>query len=185
MNIQADKFLALTAMLAGFVPASGCSITIDGSATANDSNSGDATTDGVSATGTDTGATTQGEPTSTSGASATDGTSTDPGTTAMTTAMTEDVPTTGATTSTGTSTTGEGTSTGGVEHDCCEVKNTPGCSDTAIQECVCAEDPICCGLDDGFWDSICVGLVNSLGCAMCDIGDTTGEGDSSGGSTGP
>ncbi len=185
MNIQADKFLALTAMLAGFVPAAGCSIKIDGSASSSESNSNSNSNSNSGATDTtgDTAGTTQDDPTGTTGSGSATGSS--GGTTEE---PTTDVPTTtvgtlGTMTSSSTS---EGTSTGGVEHDCCEPKDTPGCSDMAIQECVCAEDPICCGADAGFWDSICVGLVNALGCGMCEIVDTTGEGgSSSGGSTGP
>ena len=175
MNIQADKFLALTAMLAGFVPAAGCSIKIDGSASSSESNSNSDSNSNSGATDTTgaTGGTTQDDPTGTTG------TASGTGTSGATDEPTTDVPTTTAGTVGTATTTTEGTSTGDVDHDCREPKDTPGCSDMAIQDCVCAEDPICCGADAGSWDSICVGLVNALGCGMCEIVDTTGEGGSS------
>jgi hypothetical protein len=49
-------------------------------------------------------------------------------------------------------------------HGCCEV-GTPGCSDAAIEACVCAIDPFCC---ESSWDEQCVGEVDLLQCGDCD-----------------
>ncbi len=48
---------------------------------------------------------------------------------------------------------------------CCEAHDSPGCNDPAIEACVCAADPFCCGEDSGFWDDACVGNVGDEGCA--------------------
>ena len=56
----------------------------------------------------------------------------------------------------------------GGDDDCCTAHDAAGCADAAIQGCVCADDPWCCGMDDegiGTWDSVCVGKVGSLLCA--------------------
>ena len=47
---------------------------------------------------------------------------------------------------------------------CCEVQGTPGCNDTPVETCVCAEDPYCCEVA---WDDICVASVDGLGCGTC------------------
>ncbi len=49
---------------------------------------------------------------------------------------------------------------------CCEAQQTPGCPSPQIEECVCPVDPFCC---ESAWDDICVGEVESLGCAMCPV----------------
>jgi hypothetical protein len=58
----------------------------------------------------------------------------------------------GATSGTGPTTTssGSGGNTGGA---CCAPVNTPGCSDSALEACVCATDDWCCNNE---WDAICV-----------------------------
>lgn len=165
MDIQADKFLALTAMLAGFVPAAACTLNIGGG-TATESAGTEASTDTGSGGGTTVDDPTGGTTGGTTGA-----------TEAMTSAPTsstggtEEPPTSG--TSDGTSADSTGGTTGGAMGDCCEAHQTPGCSEMTISECVCAQDPLCCGFEDGFWDDICVQEVNDLGCGMCDLGDTT------------
>jgi hypothetical protein len=57
--------------------------------------------------------------------------------------------------------------------DCCEAKQTPGCDEAAVQNCVCAQDSYCC---DVKWDSICAGEVTSLGCGSCEAGPKCGNG---------
>jgi hypothetical protein len=54
-----------------------------------------------------------------------------------------------------------GAADGGGESDCGTAHATPGCSDTCVSECVCAQDAFCC---DNEWDSTCVGEVTSFDC---------------------
>ena len=54
-----------------------------------------------------------------------------------------------------------GGSTGEMNEDCCTVQGTPGCTDPAIEACVCANDAYCCSTQ---WDSTCVGRVGSDLC---------------------
>ncbi|MCK4660217.1 MAG: FG-GAP repeat protein, partial [Phycisphaerae bacterium] len=54
--------------------------------------------------------------------------------------------------------------TGG--HNCCETGHGPQCSNQAIRDCVCANDPYCCEVD---WDRICVMEVTSEGCFNCEV----------------
>jgi hypothetical protein len=174
MHIHREKFLALTATLAGFWSNSACTIKLDGlsvSATLDltTTTAGETTLDTTSTTGGTGDVTSEGGSDGTQGGTGTTGTST--------TAPTTTSPTTGATT---------GGTTGGSGTDCCTPHNTPGCDDTTIQQCVCNQDPVCCGDERGVWDSICVAEVNQFGCGMCEIdtgGDTTGEGEETGGST--
>jgi hypothetical protein len=77
----------------------------------------------------------------------------------------------------GTGGSGAGGSTGG----CCTAQSGPGCSDAAVEQCVCAQDSYCC---DTKWDSICVGEVDSFGCGSCGGGGAGGTGGSGGGSPG-
>ena len=46
---------------------------------------------------------------------------------------------------------------------CNQASTAPGCTDTAIEQCVCAGPggDVCCSQA---WDAICVALVQSLGC---------------------
>jgi len=50
-------------------------------------------------------------------------------------------------------------------HGCCET-GAPGCTDTAVQDCVCAIDPFCCDVQ---WDELCVISAESYGCGDCDL----------------
>lgn len=52
----------------------------------------------------------------------------------------------------------------GASNDCCMVNGSAGCSDTAIESCVCAQDAYCCNTD---WDQLCVDEVTQLGCGSC------------------
>jgi hypothetical protein len=53
---------------------------------------------------------------------------------------------------------------GGGGGACCVTSASPGCSDAAVQACVCASDSFCCSSS---WDSACVDEVVSLGCGVC------------------
>lgn len=177
MQIHREKFLALTATLAGFWSNSACTIKLDGlsiSATLDvtTTTDGGETLETTSTTGGTGDVTSEGGSVGTEGGTGTTGTTTtEPTTTAPTTS--------GST----------GGTTGGAGTDCCTPHGAPGCDDDTIEQCVCTEDPFCCGEPGGNWDEACVGNVNLLGCGMCDIdtgGDTTSEGGEStgGGSTG-
>lgn len=50
---------------------------------------------------------------------------------------------------------------GDGQGSCCEARNAPGCSDAAVEECVCALVPDCCSAQ---WDAVCVQLVNERFC---------------------
>lgn len=63
---------------------------------------------------------------------------------------------------------GAGESTGGGDDDtsvgdCCTT-HAAGCSAASIEACVCNQDAYCC---DTAWDSLCVGEVETFGCATC------------------
>jgi hypothetical protein len=172
MHIHREKFLALTATLAGFWSNSACTIKLDGlsvSATLDlTTTSGDTLDTSTTGTGGTADVTSEGGSDGTQGGTGTTGTST--------TAPTTTSPTTGATT---------GATTGGSGTDCCTPHDTPGCDDATIQQCVCSEDTFCC-VERGAWDATCVATVNQLGCGVCEIdtgGDTTTEGGETGGST--
>jgi hypothetical protein len=62
---------------------------------------------------------------------------------------------------------------------CCDANGTPGCDDPDIEACVCPSDPFCCQTS---WDSLCVEMVGTYGCAMCPIEPGTGETGNYGGS---
>ena len=53
-------------------------------------------------------------------------------------------------------------------NDCCTASTSGGCSDTTVQDCVCAKSAVCC---QSAWDDVCVLLVskNVLGgtCGTC------------------
>ena len=73
-----------------------------------------------------------------------------------------------------------GADCGGSENlDCCTDQETPGCTDTAIEACVCDDDPWCCGNDSagvGVWDQFCVAKVGSLLCGSpCTPDDDDGD----------
>ncbi|HET6582956.1 MAG TPA: hypothetical protein VFG69_05910 [Nannocystaceae bacterium] len=48
--------------------------------------------------------------------------------------------------------------------DCCTPNVTAGCTDVALQDCVCALDPYCC---EQAWDQVCVDKVADLDCGSC------------------
>jgi hypothetical protein len=49
--------------------------------------------------------------------------------------------------------------------NCCEATmDVPGCSDSALQKCVCDKDPYCCNTE---WDELCVQQVAAEGCGLC------------------
>jgi hypothetical protein len=56
--------------------------------------------------------------------------------------------------------------------DCCVGHDSAGCSDAAIESCVCAQDSFCC---DMTWDDLCASLVVENMCGVCD--DPSGESD--------
>lgn len=60
----------------------------------------------------------------------------------------------------------------GMNEDCCTVQASPGCTDPAIEACVCTLDAFCCNSQ---WDSVCVGRVgNDLCGPSCDPDDADG-----------
>ncbi|MBW2458903.1 MAG: hypothetical protein JRI68_30670 [Deltaproteobacteria bacterium] len=66
---------------------------------------------------------------------------------------------------------GVGGSGGGTAGgDCCDTHDTPGCGETTVQDCVCAQDSYCC---DTEWDGTCVAEVDQFGCGTC--GATGGD----------
>jgi hypothetical protein len=60
----------------------------------------------------------------------------------------------------------------GPNQDCCTVQDTPGCTDSAIEACVCAQDSWCC---TNKWDAVCVNKVGTSLCApSCNPGNAKG-----------
>ena len=49
-------------------------------------------------------------------------------------------------------------------HDCCGSEHGAGCSNTAIEACVCNIDPYCCNTT---WDRECVLVAEAGGCVDC------------------
>lgn len=49
--------------------------------------------------------------------------------------------------------------------ECCLANGSPGCSDSRVEACVCAESMDCCSTE---WTGECAALVDALGCAVCD-----------------
>jgi hypothetical protein len=62
-----------------------------------------------------------------------------------------------------------------VADGCCAAHDGVGCSDAAISDCVCANDPYCCLVQ---WDQVCVDAIAQYGCGSCDAGTTTGGSES-------
>ncbi|MBL9118856.1 MAG: hypothetical protein JNL80_02940 [Phycisphaerae bacterium] len=62
---------------------------------------------------------------------------------------------------------------GSQPHDCCTT-GMAGCTDGAIERCVCAADPYCC---ETAWDVACVALATSTCKAGCSGVPTCGAGD--------
>jgi hypothetical protein len=155
MNINVERFLALTAMLAApLVAAPGCIIAGDDDDT-NGTASASNTNAGTEGTGTETSAT---SPATTVGENTIGDTTVGESTAGESTA--------GESTA-GESTAGEST-TGGIDlGNCCDPKNGGlGCEVTDVSDCVCAEDPACC--EEG-WDMYCVAEVNQFECGTCDL----------------
>lgn len=153
MNINVERFLALTAMLAApLVAAPGC--IINGSD--DDSNDTSAASNTNGETGNDTGSTGNSSTPTTTQSDSTVGESTTGDTTAADGTIGD---TTAGDTSAG--------DTGADLGNCCVADDHgAGCEVTEVQDCVCAEDPVCC--DEG-WDMFCVGEVNQFGCGTCDL----------------
>jgi hypothetical protein len=89
--------------------------------------------------------------------------------------VTGDPDTTGSPTTSGP----DDTTTGGSGGEgCCEVHDTPGCTEEAVVECVCAQEAFCCAFE---WDQNCVDLAMADCMATCEDPGTTGDEDSSSG----
>lgn len=56
---------------------------------------------------------------------------------------------------------------GGGSDACCMPVRQPGCSDGALEDCVCAADPYCCQMA---WDFMCVMAANQACGADCNPG---------------
>lgn len=63
---------------------------------------------------------------------------------------------------------------------CCVAHGDPGCNDQVVQTCVCDQAPGCC---TDSWSSACAGLVDELGCGLCNGGPMEAGEDPDG--TGP
>lgn len=152
MNINVERFLALTALLAApLVAAPACVIN---SSDDTDSNNDDGTTTAPTTTA----------PTTTSPTSTTEPTTTSP------TSVDDSGTDTGTATETGETTVDPDTGTTGADlGNCCVPDGSLGCEVTEVADCVCAEDPFCC--DEG-WDETCAGEVNTLGCGVCELPPT-------------
>lgn len=157
MNIDVERFLALTALLAApLVAAPGCIINTsddddDDTGSASNSN-GDTTTNGTNST-------TDGE---TSGSSSATTSPVDTGeSTFADETLGEEV------TGSDESTFGSDSTTGADLGNCCVADHGGlGCEIPEVSDCVCAMDPACC--EEG-WDSFCVGEVNKFGCGTCEL----------------
>lgn len=55
--------------------------------------------------------------------------------------------------------------------DCCDAHPSSGCSDPAVEACVCAWDEVCC---NAIWDAVCVGAVESQACGRCGEANSAG-----------
>jgi hypothetical protein len=148
MNINVERFLALTAMLAApLVAAPGC--IINSSDDTNDTNSSNSNGETV---GDSTGNTTNSSESTAADASA---------------GSSGAVDTSAGDTSAGTTagdTTTAGTTGGDVGNCCTPDDHGAGCDVAEINDCVCGEDPVCC---DMAWDMFCVMEVNDFGCGTC------------------
>lgn len=154
MNINAERFFALTAMLAApLVTASACVITDNG----DDDTGASASASASNTAGTD----------GTSGASATvtaSATDTDSAGTGTLTSADSSGGTADATGDTTAADSTDGTTGGNALGNCCEPDGSMGCEVAEVQDCVCELDSFCC---DTEWDANCAMEVNSLGCGEC------------------
>lgn len=66
----------------------------------------------------------------------------------------------------------------GPGHDCCSAHSSPGCSEPAIQECVCGYDPECC---TDRWSARCALTVPFGECGVCEASGGSGGGMTTGG----
>lgn len=73
---------------------------------------------------------------------------------------------------------GGGPTGGAPPGRCCEAHSAPGCLDSNVQNCVCANDPYCC---EQTWDAACVAQVSINRCGSCGTG---GAGAGPGGASG-
>jgi hypothetical protein len=156
MNINAERFFALTAMLAApLVTASACVITDNG----DDDTAGSASASNTAGTDGTTGQTAS----ATASVTDTDSTGTGTGTGTLTSADSSGgtADATGDTTATGGT---DGTTGGNTLGNCCEPDGSAGCEIPEVQDCVCALDAFCCETE---WDANCAMEVNSLGCGEC------------------
>ncbi len=155
MNINAERFFALTAMLAApLVTASACVITDgddDTGASASASASNTAGTDGTSG----------GTASATVTATATDTDSAGTGTMTSADSSGGTADATGDTTAADST---DGTTGGNALGNCCEPDGSMGCEVVEVQDCVCELDAFCCETE---WDANCAMEVNSLGCGEC------------------
>lgn len=154
MNINVERFLALTALLAApLVAAPACVInTSDDDTDGNSTNNEDGTGTSPTSSPTTTTPTSTTEPTGTTEPTTVDDSGTDAGT---------------GTDGTGDTTADPDTGTTGADlGNCCVPDGSVGCEITEVADCVCAEDPFCC--EEG-WDETCAGEVNTLGCGTCEL----------------
>ncbi len=160
MQIDLDRFVALTALLAApLLAAPACVITTNGgndddtSAGTNNATTDDATTANMT-TGMSQGTTNN----MTTGMEGSSGDGTTAGTAADESAG---------------SGSSAGDSTGGnAIGNCCEPRREAGCEVTEVSDCVCAEDAFCCETQ---WDANCVVEVNMLACGECELPPTVWE----------
>lgn len=50
---------------------------------------------------------------------------------------------------------------GELAASCCSIGEAPGCPDSGVEACVCAQDPYCC---DTAWDEVCVNTASYSDC---------------------
>jgi hypothetical protein len=81
----------------------------------------------------------------------------------------------------GKGTAGQGQAGSGPKGACCSANDTPGCSDSAIEACVCAKDASCCSTS---WNALCVAEVGTNSCGSCNGGAGAG-GTGAAGSSNP
>ena len=149
MNINVERFLALTAMLAAPLVAAPACIINGSDDTTTDTNASNSNTNTAGTTGdTNPGTGSESSTISSSTAGSGESTAADSGTGAD---------------STGSDTTA-GTTGADLGNCCTPDDHGMGCDVMEINDCVCGEDPVCCEMT---WDMICVMEVNDFGCGTC------------------